>query len=299
MPLRRPTPIGESAQTCARAIASALLKVLPLVLLLPSGPTLAQPKLYFTDPVKRDIERTGLTTTEVLLGGLSEPRGIALDVTAGKMYWIDSGTDKIQRADLDGSNVGDVVTSGLVAPRGLALVSALTADPIVTTATDEQDGSCNDGSCSLRDAVAVATGGSTITFAPGLSAGSTSTLSLGQITLSQNVTIDGTALDDGFTLDADGSSRVFDVTGGGTATLRGLTLTCGDGDQGGGVLNAGTLTLDRVTVRGNTAGSFGSGLCNTGTLTPVNTTVSGNTAASSFGGGVRSHSRERKRSRWA
>ena len=49
------------------------------------------------------------------------PTGIALDLGSGKMYWTDRGTDKIQRADLDGSNVEDLVTSGLSGPFGIAL----------------------------------------------------------------------------------------------------------------------------------------------------------------------------------
>ena len=35
---------------------------------------------------------------------------------AQKMYWTDSGTGKIQRSDLDGSNVEDIVTRVLAAP---------------------------------------------------------------------------------------------------------------------------------------------------------------------------------------
>ena len=38
-----------------------------------------------------------------------------------KMYWPDSVTDKIQRANLDGSNVEDLVTEGLSDPDGIAL----------------------------------------------------------------------------------------------------------------------------------------------------------------------------------
>ena len=40
---------------------------------------------------------------------------------ADKMYWTDYGTLKIQRASLDGSNVEDLVTSGLACPGGIAL----------------------------------------------------------------------------------------------------------------------------------------------------------------------------------
>ena len=37
------------------------------------------------------------------------------------MYWTDSGTEKIQRANLDGSNVEDLITTGLEEPFGIAL----------------------------------------------------------------------------------------------------------------------------------------------------------------------------------
>ena len=54
--------------------------------------------------------------------GLQSPRGLALDAEGGKLYWTDSGTGKIQRANLDGSEVEDLVTEGLLSPRGLVLV---------------------------------------------------------------------------------------------------------------------------------------------------------------------------------
>ena len=37
------------------------------------------------------------------------------------MYWVDAETDKIQRANLDGSQIEDLVTTGLFVPRNLAL----------------------------------------------------------------------------------------------------------------------------------------------------------------------------------
>ncbi|MYD60369.1 MAG: hypothetical protein F4W91_04960, partial [Gemmatimonadetes bacterium] len=42
-------------------------------------------------------------------------------VSTGKMYWMDRGTDKIQRSNLDGSSVEDLITTGLSAPVGIAL----------------------------------------------------------------------------------------------------------------------------------------------------------------------------------
>ena len=62
-------------------------------------------------------------TAEVidLVTGLSSPSGIALDVAAGKMYWTDLNTGKIQRANMSGgSGVEDLVT-GLGGPYGIAL----------------------------------------------------------------------------------------------------------------------------------------------------------------------------------
>ena len=40
---------------------------------------------------------------------------------AGIMFWTDFGTDQIQRADLVGENVQNLVTSGLSTPWGIAL----------------------------------------------------------------------------------------------------------------------------------------------------------------------------------
>jgi len=66
---------------------------------------------------------THLVTSGDVDGGLHVPAGIALDVDGGKMYWTDYGTKKIQRANLDGSNVEDLVT-GLSRPNGIALDTA-------------------------------------------------------------------------------------------------------------------------------------------------------------------------------
>ena len=41
---------------------------------------------------------------------LVSPIGIAVDEKGGKIYWADSDTRKIQRANLDGTNVEDIIT---------------------------------------------------------------------------------------------------------------------------------------------------------------------------------------------
>ena len=72
---------------------------------------------------------------------MSIPKGLALDTEAGKIYWTDSGSNKIQRANLDGSDVEDLLTGGSSAPLGLALdspVASLTPDP--SSVTFSRDG---------------------------------------------------------------------------------------------------------------------------------------------------------------
>jgi len=66
---------------------------------------------------------------QYLVRALSTPLalvGLASADTLGKMYWTDLGANtsmgpRIQRADLDGSNIEDVVTTGLFEPSAIAL----------------------------------------------------------------------------------------------------------------------------------------------------------------------------------
>ena len=80
------------------------------------------PPIYWTDWGVDKIQRANLDGSNVqdlVTTGLWGPRGIALDIAGGKMYWTDF--NKIQRANLDGSNVEDLVTSGLTTIIDIAL----------------------------------------------------------------------------------------------------------------------------------------------------------------------------------
>ncbi len=56
-----------------------------------------------------------------LPAGIGEPVVATTGSQAWKMYWTDGGTRKIQRSNLDGSGVEDLVTTGLSGPEGIAL----------------------------------------------------------------------------------------------------------------------------------------------------------------------------------
>ena len=85
--------------------------------------------MYWADHGTDKIQRANLElgegeatrTIEDLVTGLANPEGIALDISRGKMYWADRGTNKIQRADLDGSNIEDLITTGLTTPVSIVL----------------------------------------------------------------------------------------------------------------------------------------------------------------------------------
>src|SRR5262249_60219394 len=84
------------------------------------------------------------------------------------------------------------------------------------------------------------------------------------------------------------ASRVFNIAATFTVDISGLTIA--DGSVGiafgGGILNAGTLTVTDSTLSGNSVGvgGQGGGIFNEGTLTVTSPTLTGNTA--SGGGGI-------------
>ena len=88
------------------------------------------------------------------------------------------------------------------------------------------------------------------------------------------------------TINGDGTSGVFQVDAGVTATLADLTITGGSAVNGAGLDNFGEATLTYCTLTGNSASADGGGVNDggTGTTTLADCTFSGNTAL--FGGGL-------------
>jgi len=156
----------------------------------------------------------------------------------------------------------------------------------VNTLADENDGSCSDGDCSLRDAIQVAGGGDTITF----SMSGTIALTLGQLVMNKNLAISGPGASH-LTLSGNNASRVLFIQEGANVTLSDLTIADGQAsggdDKGGGIYNLGHLTLRRCIIADNQADWDGGGIYNysTGILDAQQSTFIGNSAL--WGGGIK------------
>ena len=208
----------------------------------------------------------------------------------------------------------------LIALVGAAAVGLPSLRGATITVTDITD----IGVGSLRQALADANDGDTITFDPSLN-GQAITLVSGQLLLDKSVTITGPGADQlrvqRSTTVGTPDFRIFYVSPGNSITISGLGISGGhiSGDIGGGIYNdqnsvltlnncdvggnmaavgAGiysrnaTLTINDSIVEDNLADSDGAGIYNDGassgaaTLTITNSTVTRNWAASGFGGGI-------------
>jgi beta-glucanase (GH16 family) len=198
----------------------------------------------------------------------------------------------------DGLDLTQVWGYGLVLPpRGLTsgrflLDEVRLIQPLELTVTHTQQA----GAGSLSRAVEIIGNGGTIRFAPSL-AGQTITVAPGRpfIVNGKSVTIDATAAP-GLRLSGGGAERVLIVEGGSAATLRHLTIADGFGfDLAGGILNNGSLTLERCIVTNNVVGATandfwkgGGGIYSGGnsTLYLRESTVAGNRTTLVDGGGI-------------
>jgi hypothetical protein len=180
-----------------------------------------------------------------------------------------------------------------VSRRGIAKKRRLMQRPMVQALEDRTVPSTfwvtnrNDaGAGSLRQAVLDANahaGADAIAFRH--SAEGTITLTSGELSITGDSRIDGPGADDE-TVSGGGTSRVFNIAAGAVVRIDDLTIANGhvQGANGGGILNAGNLTLTESVVAGNVALGNGGGIANTGTLTASHAKFSGN--AANNGGGI-------------
>lgn len=112
--------------------------------------------------------------------------------------------------------------------------------------------------------------------------GKTFTLDLKGNTINRNLTT--TAKDDGCVIFNEGTLTIKNTTGTGYI----LYGNNSDGGEvhGGGICNAGTLTIQSGNISNNTSYSSGGGIYNTGTLNIQGGTITSNTASNTSGGGI-------------
>lgn len=196
----------------------------------------------------------------------------------------------------------------------LLVLAALCTSPAVA-ATLTVITNADNGSGSLRDAIAMATAGDTIDFAPALN-GKLIRLTTGQLLIDLNLTIDASSLSKGVSISGDadssgsptpGDSRIFQIDAGNAVTMYNLIMRDGatadaapdtTADPGGGIFNAGDLMLidcvvthcrtgdgedsaNALAARGGSAGD-GGGIYNdsTGALTLLRTRIAFNRTGS-------------------
>jgi len=204
---------------------------------------------------------------------------------------MSQGTHHVRRAAavvVMASVLGTAATVGTAQP-------VLAAAVLVVDTLSDLD--ADDGSCSLREAIIAAdtdtdgngqpgecSGGSgtdTISF----SASGTISLTADLPSISSGVSIDGGT---DIVVDGADSYRPFTVASG-DVLLEGLTITHGlaSGDppyEGGGIHNAGSLSLVDVVVTGNNA-DIGGGIFNDGTLSIESSEITDNEGGGPVGGG--------------
>lgn len=194
---------------------------------------------------------------------------------------------------------------------GLVMFAGVSARAAVYTVDNNNDfifgQNCTSApnDCSLRAAITFANNSpdnDTINFDPAF-IGAGQEIALGsfqQFTISNNGTL--TIIGPGaklLSLNGVNLVRVLNVSAGATVSISGLTIRNGFAAGGGGIRNAGNLSLNSCEIKFNTGGEFnpnkfggGGGILNEGNLNLINSTVYGNTATqnSSFrgsaGGGI-------------
>ncbi len=251
---------------------------------------------------------------------------VAAQSTSGLTVTLSVDAASASICSLETPSVASGVTSATVAMQsatGICIIDANQAGSASYEAAAQQQTSAtaavigtsltvtntNDsGFGSLRDAIANAVSGDTINF----SLASPATITLAStLTVNTSLTISGPGAPN-VAISGNNAVQVFSIDGGTTVSISGVTIENGNNTNGnsyygsasgGGIANAGALTLDNCAVSGNSANvsnfgfnanAYGGGIYNTGTLTISNSTISGNSAnvggfayyADGYGGGI-------------
>ena len=239
-----------------------------------AGVDLSGVSLTGADLTGADLSGANLSNTGITLPQLS-----TVASTAGVIL----GAVDYSGADLSGVNLATADLTG---------ANLTNAFAVVDTATDEADVPASGGTgISLREALRDAPAGIEVRFDAAVD-NSTLTLTSGQLTLTRNVDINGSALTEGISISGNNASRVFVINAGVEANLSALTIRDGKAPNGGNGGN-GSNAADNGFLSGNSAtagsaggaGQSGGGIYNNGMLTLTRCTIISNTAGRGGNGG--------------
>jgi hypothetical protein len=173
-----------------------------------------------------------------------------------------------------------ILLAGCLSASWLVAASAHANTITVTNTSDSGRGS-------LRQAMANANDGDTINAT---NVSGSIELSSGELLVNKSVTINGPG-HKRLSVENAGPSRVFEIAAGEIVTISGLAINNGQAHLGGGLYNAGSLTVIECSISGNEAGrirenGLGGGIYNASgaKIAIINSTISGNGADQ--GGGI-------------
>ena len=271
------------------------------LILPPAVTTLAASGVQFTNAtLNATVNPNGLPTTAWFQWGADANYGQLTAVTNLSATNINLAVS----AALGGLTAGQTVHFRVVATNADGLTpgadAAFTTIGWTNTVTSLAD---NGGSGTLRQILANACDGQTIVFAPH----GTITLTNGELVITNSLTITGPGATN-LAISGNTNSRVFNISSANAVvTISSLTIRngkvtnnpSGNGGNGGGVYNVGTLTLTACTLNANAAGTghaggdgatggnggHGGGVYNVGTLTLWACTLNTNAAGTGGTGG--------------
>lgn len=81
--------------------------------------------MYWTEESPGEIVKAyldGSKVTKIIVAGLRQPRGIAVDQNSSRLFWTDCDAEKVQSSDLEGFNVTTIIyyDVGATCPWGIA-----------------------------------------------------------------------------------------------------------------------------------------------------------------------------------
>jgi CSLREA domain-containing protein len=187
------------------------------------------------------------------------------------------------------------VRATVIAAFALALSTAAHAATITVSTLNDPAGSS--GTCSLRDAITAA---NTMTAMNGCAAGTgndtiqfsvSGTILLDTALPSLQITDNQLTITGPITIDGGGNLglgvlgvQVMQIASGAALNFKNLEIADGGADNGGGILDKGTLTVIISAFSGKDVARQGGAVYNEGTLTVIESTVSG--LGISFGGAI-------------